>query len=146
MYKGNNAMPQHTLRGSCLCGSVHYEISGEPRRFYHCHCRRCRKATGTGHASNILVQAGHLVWNRGEELLGRYKVPEAERFFTCFCKQCGSPLPRMVPELEAVVIPAGSLDSPPGIEPQARIFWDSRAEWSCSADDLPVFPEYATQR
>jgi len=27
------------LTGSCLCGSVQYEIHGEADRFYHCHCR-----------------------------------------------------------------------------------------------------------
>jgi hypothetical protein len=65
----------HTLTGSCLCGAVHYEISGEPTRFYHCHCRRCRKATGTGHATNLMVVPESLTWTRGEELLQRYKLP-----------------------------------------------------------------------
>jgi hypothetical protein len=137
---------QTTLSGGCLCGAVRYEISGEATRFYHCHCRRCRKATGTGHATNIMVKPNSVTWIKGEELLGQYKVPEAERFATCFCKNCGSPLPRIVPELSLAVIPAGSLDSSPGIEPQARIFWDSRVEWSCAAGDLPVYPEYPTDR
>lgn len=44
-----------TLMGSCLCGSVEYEVTGEAQRFYHCHCQRCRKATGKGHASNLLM-------------------------------------------------------------------------------------------
>ena len=34
------------LSGSCLCGSVAYELQGDARRFYHCHCERCRKASG----------------------------------------------------------------------------------------------------
>lgn len=130
------------LSGSCLCGAVAYKISGEAQRFYHCHCSRCRKATGTGHASNLLVRPqSSLTWLKGEELLGRYKVPEAERFYNCFCTQCGGPMPRVVPELDVVVVPAGSLDTPPPIEPQARIFWDSRADWSCQ-DELPCFVEY----
>ncbi len=131
-----------TFTGRCLCGSVQYRLSGDVLRFYHCHCSRCRKLTGTGHASNIMVKAGSVDWTRGESLLGYYKVPEAERFYNRFCKQCGSPLPRAVPELGLVVIPAGSLDSDPGIKPEARIFWDSRAEWSCEAGGLPTFPEY----
>lgn len=131
-----------TVKGSCLCGSVHYEVTGDAQRFYHCHCGRCRKSTGTGHASNILVTPHtSITWTRGETLLGSYKVPEAERFYSCFCKQCGSPMPRVIPEIDAVLIPAGSLDTPSPLPPQARIFWDSRAEWSCS-DDLPVFSEY----
>jgi len=130
------------LSGSCLCGAVRYEISGTPVRFYHCHCQRCRKSTGTGHASNIMLTPERFVWTAGEELLARYKVPEAERFTRCFCTQCGSPMPRHVAELGIAVIPAGSLDSELPITPQARIFWDSRAQWSCGGDDIPVHAEY----
>ena len=135
-------MAEMNVTGSCLCGSVQYEIKGDGVTFYHCHCQRCRKATGTGHASNIRVSPETSIhWLKGEALLKRYKVPEAERYFTNFCTNCGSPMPRVVPELGAVVVPAGSLDMEPEMQPEARIFWDSRAEWSCS-DALPVFPEY----
>jgi hypothetical protein len=135
-------MTQAKFAGSCLCGSVQYEITGEPNRFYHCHCSRCRKASGTGHASNLIVKLGAVRWTAGEELIGGYKVPEAERFGTRFCTQCGSPLPRVNKDAGVAIIPAGSLDSEPPLAPQARIFWDSRASWSCSGDDLPVYPEY----
>jgi len=136
-------MTDMNVTGSCLCGSVRYRVSGAAVRFYHCHCRRCRKATGTGHASNLLVTPlASLTWLAGEELLRRYKVPEAERFYNCFCSQCGSPLPRAVPELDGVVLPAGTLDAEPPMQPHARIFWDSRAEWSCRGDGIPTYPEY----
>ena len=138
-------MSQSVLSGGCLCGAVQYEIGGEARRFWHCHCQRCRKATGTGHATNLIVRASRVTWTRGEAVLGRYKLPEAERFATCFCTRCGSPLPRLVAELGVVVIPAGSLDSEPPMQPQAHIFWDSRAAWSCSAGELPVYSEYPPQ-
>jgi hypothetical protein len=136
-------MSEMKLAGSCLCGSVKYEIRGEGVSFYHCHCQRCRKATGTGHASNIRISPETSIkWLQGENLLKRYKVPEAERFYNNFCTNCGSSMPRIVPELGAVVVPAGSLDVEPIMKPEARIFWDSRAEWSCSDDGLPVYPEY----
>ena len=135
-------MESMTFKGSCLCGAVKYELSGEPKRFYHCHCERCRKASGTGHASNIMVKTDSLKWLAGESLLKRFKVPEAERFFNLFCSECGSAMPRDVPEIGMVVIPAGSMDHEITIKPEARIFWDSRAEWSCSGDGLNVFAEY----
>ena len=132
-----------TVSGSCLCGAVQYEVTGETLRFSHCHCQRCRKATGTGHATNLLLTpVTGIVWTKGEDNLQRYKVPEAERFYNCFCKHCGSPMPRTVPEIDAVLIPAGSLDSSPPVSPQQHIFWDSRAEWSCGENGLPVYPEY----
>ena len=137
-------MTQTTFRGSCLCGSVQYEITGDPQRFYHCHCSRCRKASGTGHASNLLVKPGAIKWIKGEGLIKAYKIPEAKRFTRCFCSVCGSAVPRYVKETDFIVIPAGSLDNDPTIQPQARIFWDSRASWSCGGDDLPVHSEYVT--
>jgi len=132
-----------TFTGHCLCKTVSYKLVGEAKRFYHCHCERCRRATGTGHATNVLVKAeSELQWLSGEDSLGRYDVPEAERFYSFFCKNCGSPMPRVVPELNAVVIAAGSLDNEPSIKPQARIFWDSRTNWSCANDGLNTFDEY----
>lgn len=135
-------MSTQTLNGSCLCGAVRYSITGEAQKFYHCHCKRCRKATGTGHASLIIFDPCKLTWTQGEALLKRYKVPEAERFGTVFCTSCGSGLPRYSAESGRAVVPAGSLDDEAGIQPQARIFWDSRTGWSCAGDDIPVYSEY----
>lgn len=139
-------MAQITLSGGCLCGSVRYEITGDVRVFQHCHCWRCRKATGTGHASNIIMVPESITWVSGEELMRSYKVPGAERFRTVFCGECGSHLPRTAPDMSMAVVPAGSLDDSPGISPTARIFWDSRADWSCDPGNLPVWPEYAQQK
>lgn len=130
------------LSGSCLCGSVAYEISGTPLQFNHCHCQRCRKATGTGHASNILLKPETVDWIAGEKLLKQYKVPDAKRFSTNFCKNCGSLMPRVAPDMSFAVVPAGTLDADPGIRPERRIFQGSRAEWSCEAGDVPAFETY----
>lgn len=135
-------MPQEIFTGSCLCGQVRYEISGKAKSFYHCHCQRCRKATGTGHASNIMVKVDKLNWLSGEALLRRYTVPEAERFYSHFCSACGSPMPRDVPELGITIISAGSLDNEPSIQANTRIFWDSRSSWSCNGEDLTCYAEY----
>lgn len=135
-------MSEIQLSGSCLCGSVVYEITGEPLRFYHCHCQRCRKATGTGHASNIFLKPSRVRWTAGESLLRHYKVPEAKRFATAFCGHCGSLMPRVAPDMSTALIPAGTLDVDPGIRPQARIFDDSRAPWSCDTSELPIHETY----
>jgi len=139
-------MTQTTLKGSCLCGAVKYEVTGEAKRFYHCHCSRCRKATGTGHASNLFLQPGTLKWLSGEDQIRAFKLPEAKRFTNSFCATCGSRLPRQAKDTDIVMIPSGSLDVDAPITPQARIFSGSRAGWSCADDGLPVFPEYAPQQ
>jgi hypothetical protein len=137
-------MTQTTLKGSCLCGAVRYEVSGEPQRFLHCHCSRCRKATGTGHASNLFLQPAALNWLSGEDQLRSFKVPEAKRFTNVFCATCGSRMPRQMQGSDAVLVPAGSLDDEAPLKPQARIFYGSRTLWSCDANEMPVHAEYPT--
>jgi hypothetical protein len=137
-------MTRISLKGSCLCGAVRYEVTGEPVRFHHCHCSRCRKATGTGHATNLFLQPGALQWISGDDRVRLHKVPQAERFANQFCTDCGARLPRLIAGTDNVMIPAGSLDDPIPLAPQARIFQDSRAAWSCVGDSLPRFPNYAS--
>jgi len=135
-------MANASLKGSCICGAVSYEITGKPRAFYHCYCGRCRKSTGTGHASHIILKPDSATWTSGEDKLGSYKVPDAQRYRTIFCTNCGSPMPRVAPDLSLAVVPAGSLDTEVPLQPTDRIMWDSRADWSCAAGDLPEWPEY----
>ena len=135
-------MTDVTLSGGCLCGDVGFEVEGTLRRFLHCHCERCRKATGTGHATNIILKSDGVKWRDPKSLIKRYRLPEAERFGTAFCSTCGGPLPREGADI--VVVPAGSVDAVPDIDLQGRIFWDSRASWSCEAGDLPAYAEYPT--
>jgi hypothetical protein len=135
-------LTEQTLTGSCLCGALKYRVDGEPTRFYHCHCSRCRKSSGTGHATNLFVEKGTLEWSGDVGLNSRYKLPQAQRFTRTFCATCGGPLPRDVPEAGFVFVPAGTLDEEPNIKPQARIFLDSKTSWSCGAEEIPGFSDY----
>ncbi len=132
-----------SFSGSCLCGAVRYEIQGKADRFYFCYCQRCRKATASEHASNIFVMNPDSVnWHCHEGALTRYKIPEAARFEVCFCKQCGSNMPRVAPDNSYALIPAGTLDDMPDVQPQARIFTHSKADWACITDELPEYSHY----
>jgi len=135
-------MSEVDVEGSCLCGGVRYRARGTVRGFYHCHCSRCRKATGTGHATNLMLQAAELEWLDGAEAVKSYRLPEAKRFRNNFCTRCGGPLPRDIESLGVIVIPAGSLDGDLALRPEARIFLDSRADWSCDDEPIPGYPRY----
>lgn len=135
-------MEKQVFAGSCLCGAVTYRIEGEAETFWHCHCLRCRKATGTGHASNVIVRLASCQWTQGESLLRRYNVPGAKRFHSLFCSECGGPMPRVSTDRGIAVIPAGTLDEHPALQPTGRIFQDSRSDWSCGGDELPHWDQY----
>ena len=127
------------LRGGCLCGAVQYSGRSPWIRFVHCHCGRCRKATGSAHASNLFAPADALTWTLGGENVQRFDLPTAASFATCFCRTCGGPLPHLTRNGRAWVVPAGTLDECPDLAPQARIFWGSRAPWSCPDGGLSTF-------
>lgn len=139
-------MTDLALTGSCLCGAIRYRASGRLLFFNHCHCSRCRKSTGTGHASNILMKPAEVEWLQGETELRHHRLADAKRFSTSFCAECGSPMPRVYAETSVAVVPAGSLDADPGIRPERHIFVGSRAGWSCPEGALPAFETYPEKR
>ncbi len=126
--------------GSCLCGGVAYELRS-PLRMYNCHCSRCRRGRSAAHATNLFVRPEDFALTRGEELIAEYKVPEAQRFTVAFCTRCGSDVPRYINERGMVNVPAGTLDTDPGIRPEANIFVASKAVWFEITDGVPQYPE-----
>ena len=42
------------IEGGCLCGAVRYSCAEESGGG-HCHCDDCRKTSGTGHGSHMIV-------------------------------------------------------------------------------------------
>jgi hypothetical protein len=127
--------------GSCLCGEVAFEIEGAPLRAYNCHCSRCRRGRSAAHATNYFYRIESFRWTRGEGNVAVYRVPEAKRFAVAFCRRCGGAVPRVSMELKGVIVPAGSFDSDPGMQPLAHIFVSSKAGWFDITDQLPQNPE-----
>jgi hypothetical protein len=128
-----------TSKGSCLCGGIAFELTGTPRGVTHCHCSRCRKTRGTANATNLFLAIDGLRFVRGEELLTKYRPPDAKRFTHAFCKVCGSTMPRFDEALQVAIVPMGSLDDDPGIRPNRHIYVDSKAPWDTITDELPQF-------
>ncbi|WP_428774801.1 GFA family protein [Vibrio sp.] len=125
-------------KGSCLCGRVQYQLSGEFQSFFLCHCARCQKDTGSAHAANLFAQDATLIWTQGESQVNTFQLPNSLHAKS-FCQCCGSALPTIADAIKCVVVPAGSLDSPVAIAPTAKIFMGSCAHW---AKDLANVPDY----
>ena len=68
------------LTGSCLCGSVAYEVDGAAGPIVHCHCQTCRKAHGTAFSSVSPVPRDKFRWTKGEELLSSATIQRRENY------------------------------------------------------------------
>ena len=124
--------------GSCLCGTVKFEIDGDFDSFYLCHCQHCQKDTGSAHAANLFSQSAKLTWLAGEDAVTSYTLP-GTRHNKSFCKVCGSALPNA--QIQGLlVVPAGCLDTKISVVPTAHIFTASKAIWDAGSDKVPEFP------
>lgn len=125
--------------GGCLCGAVRFTVSGPFQRFALCYCSRCRKATGSAHASNLFTEAGNVEWLAGRDLLRRHELEGAERFSRTFCTTCGSPVPCVSRDGRRLLVPAGCLDEGPGIPPGFRIYLADRPAWAADMEAVQGF-------
>lgn len=124
-------------KGSCLCGTVKFEVNGDFDRFYLCHCRYCQKDTGSAHAANLFSQTAQLTWLTGAEAVTSFTLP-GTRHSKSFCKLCGSALPNIQAE-GLIVVPAGCLDTECTLAPTAHIFTSRKAAWDRALDEIPEF-------
>ena len=129
-----------TVRGSCLCGAVAYEITTPIKAAYNCHCSRCRKARAAAHATNGFTSADGVKFVRGGDSLVSFRLPGARYFTQVFCPICGSGMPRIDAERGIAVIPFGSLDDDPGCVGADHIFVESKAPWYAITSSHPQYP------
>ena len=128
------------IRGSCLCGDIRFELTGEIIDFSACHCSQCRKAYGAAFGPVVVIAREDFRYVCGVEGVRRFR--QSERVNRYFCERCGSPLP-MVEEWDPLVgVPAGLLDDDPGIGLSSQLFVGSKAPWYEIGDAIPQHDEW----
>jgi len=138
-------MNKNIYKGSCLCGKVSFEITGEIQNIIYCHCSQCRKAQGSAFATNGNVNAKDFKFISGkDELTGYESSPGKTKYF---CKHCGSPIiSKNQSNPNKVRIRLGTIESNILEKPTAHIFATSKANWENIADDLPQYESYEPNR
>ena len=137
-------MPSTPIPGTCLCGSVKFEVTPPFTAFRYCHYTRCQKASGSAHAANAFLPITQFKWLAGDSLVKRFDLPGAKRFAVAFCTECGTRVPHKINTTENMLIPAGLLDADPGARPDSSIFWKSGAPWYVSPQELKRYDEYGS--
>jgi len=130
-----------SFAGSCLCGTVQYQINGPIRSAEYCHCSMCRKAHGAAFSANAEVAAADFELTQGHDWVAEYSSSPQRR--KCFCGRCGSHLLiKRLDDPSTIIITLGTLEGDPGIRPARHVFVDSKASWYSLDGDLPRFHIY----
>ncbi|HLB18629.1 MAG TPA: GFA family protein [Gaiellaceae bacterium] len=123
-----------SLRGSCLCGGVKFEVDELPATLRYCHCESCKKLSGGAATANGRVPSSSIRILEGEDLLQTFR-PEGGSAKT-FCRTCGSNLfGGGWPDSETASVRATAIDDPFDARPSVHIFVRSLAAWETLPDD-----------
>ncbi|HXQ15467.1 MAG TPA: GFA family protein [Caulobacteraceae bacterium] len=119
------------ISGSCLCGDVAFEIdeSGIVTS-NNCSCANCRKVSGAGHGTFLQLKPSCFRWTSDPSKVATYESSPGNH--RAFCPRCGSRAPQHG-RLPVVGVPAGALDSDPGVRPEVAFYAASDAPW-CVAE------------
>ena len=127
--------------GSCLCGSVTWELTAEPFAVYNCHCNMCQKVHGAAFGTYLFVRPDQIRWTSDTDSIVRYRSSE---FLTrCSCDVCGSVVPYPSDDGETWVAPAGCHDR--GKKADCNIFVADSAPWHEVTGDLPRHDAYPVE-
>jgi len=129
--------------GGCVCGSVRYSISGEPKRITICHCLWCQRRTGSAFGVEVVFDESQITITGDSLSSYRHISDESERWLEQhFCEKCGSNIGltlESVPGIRSMA--AGSFDDKSWIEsdkiPSKHVYTRSARTWS----DIPVGAE-----
>lgn len=129
------------MRASCLCHTVKFSFPRSVGEFVYCHCRSCRKSSGSAFGANISVPTAELEFQSGQDNIGTYESSPGK--VRHFCKTCASPLYTKVGEdPEYLRVRLGCLDSDFSQMPSAHIFMDHKAHWDDPEHAMLSFGEW----
>lgn len=102
--------------GTCFCGAVEVEVSGDPAGMGYCHCRSCRSWSGGPVNAFSLWPPAQVKITKGEANVGTFNATEVS--YRKFCTKCGGHLmtdhpPLGVIDVFTATIP--TLDFQPGL-------------------------------
>ena len=128
-------MSEPPLAGSCLCGSVRFEVTERPPVAGYCHCTRCQKRTGGGSSAQADIDARTFRLVAGEGLVKVWRHPEGG-YEKSFCGECGSHLFSRDPDdPREMCVRMAAFDSDPGVRPSRRSYVAYAAPWEPVPDD-----------
>jgi hypothetical protein len=95
------------VKGSCFCGTVRFELDGEPVAMGYCHCESCRHWSASPVNAFTLWKPDSVRVTAGADRIGTFsKTPRSDRKW---CKACGGHLYTNHPQWGVVDVYAASI-------------------------------------
>jgi hypothetical protein len=127
------------MQGSCQCGGVRFEVTGQFESLSFCHCATCKKISGGVGTANGRTRTENVTLLEGRELIQTFQPHEGSA--KSFCRVCGSNLfGGGWPDSEVTSVRLTAIDTGLEQKPQDHLFVRSVAVWETLPDDgLPRY-------
>jgi hypothetical protein len=111
---------EKVYRGTCFCGAVELEVTGEPAAMGYCHCTSCRQWSAGPVNGFTLWSPSAVKIVRGADRIDHYnKTPLSTRKW---CKTCGGHLLTEHPELNLIDVYAAIIPDLP-FKPKVHVHY-----------------------
>ena len=130
-------------RGSCQCGQVRFEFTGEPINQVFCYCTDCQKRTGSDQWFGIWVPSENFSFT-GETKPAAYTThDDSGGDIHCHtCPNCGVSLSVEFTRAGFHTVAAACIDGNGEFQPKLAIFTSSAPDWALIPTDIPVFDRF----
>ena len=129
-------MLEVVAEGGCFCGSVRYQVGGQPSVSMICHCNSCARASGSPAVAWVTFPVERFSFVRGNPTEFHSSPPVTRGF----CGSCGTALTYEHAERATEIdVTTRSLDDP-NLFPPTHHSWVSDAPlWSRPAGEIPAY-------
>jgi hypothetical protein len=128
-----------TRRATCCCGQSTIDVDGEPEINGVCHCRNCKKRTGSAFGWSAYFADNQITNRQGDVAV--YEIGGTKTQQRWFCRNCGSTLfwkAASRPGLTGVA--GGCFADNPLNAPSFTVSNDGRCTWVGLPDDWRTSP------
>ncbi len=120
--------------GRCFCEEIKFEIRGEFRGVFACHCRNCQRLSGGAFQIWALFNPNDLSITSGKPK----DISATEKTVRQFCATCGSHLFFKCSNRDDLMYVAVTTLENPHLKPDRHVWTNRKIEWLSLSDGIEV--------
>jgi hypothetical protein len=124
-------------KGGCSCGAVRFELATEPQFVVACHCKACKRRTGSAYGISVAVDSADVEAFEGEVRAFVRPGDSGRNVRYEFCPACATTLRWFVENLpNRVLYAGGAFDNYDDLKPVGEMYTADASDWARLACEL----------
>ena len=116
--------------GGCACGSIRYEVKGEPELIHNCHCKGCQRLTGSAFKMGSYWSENSVKILQGDMTTYTRTADSGRTVQSQFCNVCGTTVVTMAEAQPGRIgLAVGTFDDTTWITSPNNIHCASKQKW-----------------